>query len=57
MRKHGTAPGWDVHAYLLADLFQAFTGEAHPARPQATATRYGDLRARLEAQKARLGKN
>lgn len=38
------------------DLFHAFTGKPHPNRPEAeTRTeRYQKLRARLEAQKARL---
>ena len=56
-RKYAEAPGWDTHAFLLADLFQAFTGEIHPSRPQAKKpSRYADLRAALEAQKARLAK-
>lgn len=48
--------GWDVSAYLLADLFHAFTGNAHPARPtgKAKEKRYADLRARLEAQRERM---
>ncbi|CCQ44664.1 hypothetical protein ARTSIC4J27_591 [Pseudarthrobacter siccitolerans] len=43
-----------MNAYLLADLYHAWTGQAHPARPQPKkASRYADLRARLERQKAR----
>lgn len=52
------APGWDTHAFLLADLFYALTGEHHPARPQpkdpGKATRAATLRRALEAQKARV---
>lgn len=56
--RYAPAPGWDIHAYLLADLFKAFTGEDHPARPvAATTSRYSELRARLAAQKARLAQN
>lgn len=51
---NGIAAGWDVHAFLLADLFHAFTGTAHPSRPQPKkANRYAQLRAALEAQKRR----
>lgn len=49
--------GWDVHAFLLADLFKAFTGQEHPARPQpksGKSSRYASLRAALEQQRARL---
>ncbi|UVK63536.1 tail assembly chaperone [Arthrobacter phage Janeemi] len=54
-RHYAKADGWDLHAFLLADLFQAFTGEIHPARPKPQGpSRYAELRARLEAQKARL---
>ncbi|UIW13268.1 tail assembly chaperone [Arthrobacter phage Crewmate] len=54
-RHYAKADGWDTHAFLLADLFHAFTGEVHPARPKPQgASRYAELRARLEAQKARL---
>ncbi|MFD0044746.1 hypothetical protein ACFVGV_06100 [Pseudarthrobacter scleromae] len=52
------SPGWDVSAYLLADLYHAWTGQAHPARPQPKkASRYADLRARLERQKERTAPN
>lgn len=51
--------GWDVHAFLLADLYHAFTGEPHPSRPQPKsadgASRYKRLREALERQKARVG--
>lgn len=48
-----------MSAYLLADLFHAFTGNAHPARPTgpAKAKRYAELRARLEAQRERAKAN
>lgn len=57
-RHYANADGWDLHAFLLADLFQAFTGELHPARPQpqGPSSRYSQLRARLEEQKARLNR-
>lgn len=29
--------GWTVRDFLLADIFQAITGEVHYARPQAEA--------------------
>jgi hypothetical protein len=51
--------GWDVVAYLLADLYHALTGSKHPARPTPEAasksSRYSKLRKALEAQKARIG--
>lgn len=54
-----TEAGWDVHAYLLSDLYHAFTGNPHPARPKPEAanksTRYSTLRKALEAQRERLG--
>lgn len=57
-RRYAGAGGWDLHAFLIADLFQAFTGTPHPNRPQpaseSKSSRYRELRARLEAQKARL---
>lgn len=47
--------GWDLHAYLLADLFHAFAGQPHPARPKASEQgRYSETRKRLEQQAARL---
>ncbi|AYN58495.1 tail assembly chaperone [Arthrobacter phage Liebe] len=56
-RKYDTSGGWSRLEYLVADVFHGLTGEAHPSRPKATGSRYSDLRARLEEQKARLGKN
>lgn len=57
-RKLSGADGWTRLEFLVTDLFHAFTGEEHPARPKPTAgssaNRYGRLRAALEAQKARL---
>lgn len=51
---HG-ADGWDVKAYLLADLYHVWAGNPHPARPQPKkASRYSALRSALEQQKARL---
>lgn len=57
-RHYAKSDGWDLHAFLLADLFQAFTGELHPARPQpqGPSSRYAQLRERLEEQKARLNR-
>lgn len=51
-----SATGWGVAEFLLADLFHAFTGKAHPRRPEAQtrSERYRALRSRLEAQRARL---
>ena len=49
--------GWDVTAYLVADLYQAFTGERHPGRPTPKTSgpsRYAALRSRLQAQRSRL---
>lgn len=46
--------GWDVHAFLLADLYHCWTGSPHPERPQPKkASRYAELRRALEAQKER----
>lgn len=54
----GRAPdGWDVHAYLISDVFHALSGKPHPGRPKSTPgrpSRYADLRRRLEQQRARL---
>lgn len=51
--------GWDTHAYLLSDIYHAFTGQPHPARPKPDAannsSRYAKLRKALEAQKKRIG--
>ncbi|WDS51650.1 tail assembly chaperone [Microbacterium phage Barnstormer] len=51
-----SATGWDTNSFLLADVFAALTGKAHPLRPtaQTRAERYRSLRDRLEAQRARL---
>lgn len=50
--------GWDVHAFLLSDLYHAFTGNPHPARPKPEAasksSRYATLRKALEAQRERV---
>lgn len=54
-RRYSSTDGWQTEHFLLADLFHAFTGEAHPSRPQiAQKSRYSELRRKLEAQKARL---
>lgn len=56
-RAEGHVPdGWDVHAFLLADIFHAWTGSAHPSRPQPSngkGSRYAELRRALEKQRAR----
>jgi hypothetical protein len=53
--RNGIDPGWDVRALLLADVFHALSGHAHPARPAPKKqSRYASARARLEAQRARL---
>ncbi len=50
--------GWTLTDVLLTDLFHAFTGQPHPARPKPSkkglASRAGDLRERLREQAARL---
>lgn len=54
-RLRGMPSGWDYGDVLLADVYHALTGEAHPLRPaQKAVSRYADRRAALEAQKARL---
>jgi hypothetical protein len=49
--------GWDMTSFLLADIFHAVTGSAHPARPKIHSaeekSRARSLRAALEAQKQR----
>lgn len=52
--------GWDLHAYLLADLFQALSSKPHPARPdprrlQATTSpaREAALARALQRKRAR----
>jgi hypothetical protein len=55
--RSGLPTGWDLHAFLLADLFHAFTGEPHPSRPSQRASksdRYRAARDRLEQQRARI---
>lgn len=56
-RRYAPVPAeWDVHAFLLADLWHAWTGKPHPSRPEPPkASRYASLRERLEAQRQRLG--
>jgi hypothetical protein len=50
--------GWSLAEILLADVFHALTGEAHPLHPrsgtEAKATAQADTIARLKAQRARL---
>lgn len=57
-RKLSGADGWNRLEFLVSDLYQAFTGEVHPARPKpssgSSSSRYDRMRAALEAQKARL---
>lgn len=53
-----SSDGWDVHAFLLSDLYFAFTGEVHPSRPQVQKqSRYAALRSKLEAQRARMARS
>ncbi|WP_063045431.1 hypothetical protein [Nocardia rhamnosiphila] len=58
MLVHDGHPRWSDEAYLLADLFQAWTGKPHPARPQPR-TKPGDSkrealrRRRVEEKRAR----
>ncbi len=58
--ENGLPYGWDLDSVLLTDLFHAFTGQQHPARPKPSkkglADRASDLRARLREQAARLAK-
>lgn len=52
----GSQPGWDLHAYLLADLFQGITGQVHPSRPKGKKS-VSDIKERtrrLQEQQARL---
>lgn len=53
----GIPSGWTNTALLVADLFHAIAGEAHPSRPTPKSTagssRYARLRSALEAQRAR----
>lgn len=50
----GTEEGWTLTDYLLADVFHALAGEAHPARPKEKKRARGDVVARLMTQRARL---
>jgi hypothetical protein len=43
--------GWTVTDALLADLFHALTGEAHPSRPGRTS-RADAVRSKIDALKA-----
>lgn len=56
-----TQPGWDVQAYLLADLFAALTGKPHPARPTPSdgkrESRNKRLIKALQEQRERLAGN
>lgn len=55
MRKYSGSDGWTRSELLLTDIFHAFTGKPHPARPQPDiSAHYTKLRARLDAQKERL---
>jgi hypothetical protein len=57
VRKLAEDPGWSVEAYLLADLYLAFTGEEHPARPRPKSTgksQHAEKVAALKAQRARV---
>lgn len=54
---HNIPYGWTLTDLLLADLFHAVSGEAHPARPtgkKSNAERAKELAERLKAQKERL---
>lgn len=50
--------GWSLTDLLIADLFQAMTGEPHPARPtgreKANEQRVREKHAALMEQRARL---
>lgn len=47
--------GWETGDYLLADIYGALTGQAHPARPNPKkAARQASLVAKLKAQRERL---
>lgn len=47
--------GWDLHAHLLADLYGALAGKAHPGRPkpEGSSARHRDLVRRLQQAKER----
>lgn len=47
--------GWLTGDFLLADVYHALTGEAHPSRPKPrSGSRYAEKRRALEAQRARV---
>jgi hypothetical protein len=50
--------GWSLKEILLADLFHALTGDAHPLHPsggvEAQATKRAESIERLQAQQVRL---
>jgi len=53
--RSGIAPDVTLQALVVMDLYTALTGEQHPARPTPKkASRYADLRKRLEGQRERL---
>jgi hypothetical protein len=52
--------GWTLTDLLIADLFHAFSGEPHPARPNGkkpAASRAKELAERLMQQRERLNQN
>ena len=53
---HNIPAGWQLTDFLLADLYQAFTGKEHPSRPKPTVAngRTASHVARLRAQRDRL---
>jgi hypothetical protein len=53
-----TSKGWTTTDYLVADLFQAFTGQVHPHRPTPDAKPRvsADTVRRLQEQRERLRK-
>jgi hypothetical protein len=53
--RHSIPAGWGLTEFLLTDLYAAFTGQEHPARPKPeSGSRASDLAARLKAQRERL---
>lgn len=50
--------GWTLTDILLTDLFHAFTGEEHPARPKPKAAKKDatSMLEKLKAQRARHNK-
>lgn len=47
---NGGRPRWSDEHYLIADLFRAWTGQEHPARPKPAPTRESRERARKVAE-------